>query len=112
MSDKRPCYRFDEEEDEGEEMEILYEGDDDERPGLSAEERLKARDIISKLRGARGSSLANQARLTVLHNVAGSQISDEQLRQLLQGLRRLSSTLSRLAWRIRASSISSREPVV
>ncbi len=86
VSDKRPGYRFDEEEDEGEEMEILYEGDDDERPGLSAEERLKARDIISKLRGARGSSLANQARLTVLHNVAGSQISDEQLRQLLQGL--------------------------
>jgi hypothetical protein len=86
VSDKRPGYIFDEEEDEGEEMEILFEGDDDERPGLSAEDRLKARDIISKLRGARGSSLANQARLTVLHNVAGSQISDEQLRQLLQGL--------------------------
>jgi hypothetical protein len=84
VNDKRPGYRFDEEEDE--EMEILYEGDDDERPGLSAEDRLKARDIISKLRGARGSSLANQARLTVLHNVAGSQISDEQLQQLLQGL--------------------------
>jgi len=86
VSDKRPGYRFDEEEDEDEEMEILFEGDDGERPGLSAEDRLKARDIISKLRGARGSSLANQARLTVLHNVAGSQISDEQLQQLLQGV--------------------------
>jgi hypothetical protein len=85
VSDKRPGYKFDEEEDE--EMDELYEMEDDgEGRGLSAEERLRARDIISKLQGLRGTTSANQGRLTVLHNVVGSQISDEQLQQLLQGL--------------------------
>src|SRR5260221_11904388 len=85
VSDKRPGYKFDEEEDE--EMDVLYEMEDDgEDPGLSAEERLRARDIISKLQGLRGGTSANPGRLTVLHNVVGSQISSEQLQQLLQGL--------------------------
>ncbi len=85
VSDKRPGYKFDEEEDE--EMDVLYEMEDDgEDPGLSAEERLRARDIISKLQGLRGATSANPGRLTVLHNVVGSQISSEQLQQLLQGL--------------------------
>ena len=85
VSDKRPGYRFDEEEDE--EMDVLHEMEDDgEGPGLSAEERLRARDIISKLQGLRGNNPASQGRLTALHNVVGSQISDEQLQQLLQGL--------------------------
>ncbi len=85
VSDKRPGYKFDEEEDE--EMDVLYEMEDDgEDPGLSAEERLRARDIISKLQGLRGATSANPGRLTVLHNVVSSQISSEQLQQLLQGL--------------------------
>ena len=86
VSDKRPGYKFDEEEDE--EMDALLDEmeDDDEGPGLSAEERLRARDIISKLQGLRGNTPASQGRLTVLHNVIGEQISDEQLRLLLQGL--------------------------
>jgi hypothetical protein len=85
VSDKRPGYKFDEEEDE--EMDVLYEMEDDgEDPGLSAEERLRARDIISKLQGVRGTTPATQGRLTVLHNVADPQISSEQLQQLLQGL--------------------------
>ena len=85
VSDKRPGYKFDEEEDE--EMDVLYEMEDDgEGPSLSAEERLRARDIISKLQGLRGATSANPGRLTVLHNVVGSQISSEQLQQLLQGL--------------------------
>jgi hypothetical protein len=85
VSDKRPGYKFDEEEDE--EMDVLYEMEDDgDGPGLSAEERLRARDIISKLQGLRGATSANPGRLTVLHNVVGSQISSEQLQQLLQGL--------------------------
>ena len=85
VSDKRPGYKFDEEEDE--EMDVLYEmADDGEGPGLSAEERLRARDIISKLQGLRGATSANPGRLTVLHNVVSSQISSEQLQQLLQGL--------------------------
>jgi hypothetical protein len=85
VSDKRPGYKFDEEEDE--EMDVLYEMEDDgEDPGLSAEERLRAREIISKLQGLRGATSANPGRLTVLHNVVGSQISSEQLQQLLQGL--------------------------
>src|SRR6266704_1670267 len=68
-------------------MDVLYEMEDDgEDPGLSAEERLRARDIISKLQGLRGATSANPGRLTVLHNVVGSQISSEQLQQLLQGL--------------------------
>lgn len=87
LNDKRPDYRFDEEEDEEDEIPILYDGDDEgERPGLTAEERLRARDLISKLQGVRGASSASQGRLIVLHNVVGSQISDGQLRQLLQGL--------------------------
>jgi hypothetical protein len=86
LNDKRPGYRFDEEVEE-DEIAVLYDGDDEgERPGLTAEERLRARDLISKLQGVRGSSSASQGRLTVLHNVVGSQISDGQLRQLLQGL--------------------------
>lgn len=85
VSDKRPGYKFDEEEDE--EMDVLYEMEDDgEDPGLSAEERLRAREIISKLQGVRGTTPATQGRLTVLHNVADPQISSEQLQQLLQGL--------------------------
>jgi len=85
VSDKRPGYKFDEEEDE--EMDVLYEMEDDsEDSGLSAEERLRARDIISKLQGVRGNTPATQGRLTVLHNVADPQISSEQLQQLLQGL--------------------------
>jgi hypothetical protein len=86
LNDKRPGYRFDEEEEE-DEIPVIYDGDDEgERPGLTAEERLRARDLISKLQGVRGSSAASQARLTVLHNVVSSQISDGQLRQLLRGL--------------------------
>ena len=85
VSDKRPGYKFDEEEDE--EMDVLYEMEDDsEGPGPSAEERLRAREIISKLQGVRGTTPATQGRLTVLHNVADPQISSEQLQQLLQGL--------------------------
>ncbi len=86
LNDKRPGYRFDE-EDEEDEISVLYDGDDEgEHPGLTAEERLRARDLISKLQGVRGASSASQGRLTVLHNVVSSQISDGQLRQLLQGL--------------------------
>jgi len=86
LNDKRPNYGFDE-EDEEDGIPVIYDGDDEgERPSLTAEERLRARDLISKLQGVRGSSSASQGRLTVLHNVVNSQISDGQLRQLLQGL--------------------------
>jgi len=90
LNDEPPGYRFEEEddlEDEEDEISVTLDRDDEgEHPGLTAEERLRARDLISKLQVVRGSSPASQGRLTVLHNVVSSQVNDGQLRQLLQGL--------------------------
>ncbi len=61
--------------------------DDDEseaRPELSAEELLKARNIISKMKDVHGSSAVSPGRLTVLQNITSTQISQEQLQELLQ----------------------------
>lgn len=88
LNDQRPPYRFDEEDDLEEDKEmILHDMDEDaERPGLTAEELLQARNSMSRLKEVRGSTTAGSARLTVLQNVVGSQISEEQLQQLLQAL--------------------------
>ena len=86
VSDKRPPYRFDEEDDLEEDADLAFDdGDESEaRPELSAEELLKARNIISKMKDVHGSSAASPGRLTVLQNVVGSQISQEQLQELMQ----------------------------
>ncbi len=86
VSDKHPPYRFDEEDDLEEDEDLAFDNEDESeaRPELSAEELLKARNIISKMKDVHGSSTASQGRLTVLQNVVGSQISQEQLQELLQ----------------------------
>jgi hypothetical protein len=84
LNDKRSPYRFDEEEDADEEL-IFDDGDEDEeRPALSPQQTLRARSIISKMRDVHGTSAASQGRLNVLHNVTDTQISQEQLQELMQ----------------------------
>jgi hypothetical protein len=86
VSDKRPPYRFDEEDDQEEDEDLAFDDEDESeaRPELSAEELLKARNIISKMKDVHGSSAASPGRLTVLQNVVGQQISQEQLQELMQ----------------------------
>lgn len=86
--DERPTYRFDEEDDlEEDEGMVLHDMDESEdRPALTAEELLQARTIMSKLKEVGGVTTVSPARLTVLRNVVGSQISEEQLERLLQAL--------------------------
>ncbi len=86
VSDKRPPYRFDEEDDLAEEEDLAFDESDESeaRPALSAEELLRARTILSKMRDIRGSTAASPGRLTVLQNITSTQISQEQLQELLQ----------------------------
>jgi hypothetical protein len=88
IRDNPPAYAFDEEIDLDAEQEIDLQEDDEVEyvPELTNQERELAQEILNKLRDARGSSLASEARLKVLHNVTDSQISEEQLLQLVQGI--------------------------
>jgi hypothetical protein len=91
VNEKQSPYKFDE-EDEDEEM-IFDDGDEDEEhPALSAEQRLRAGDIIGKMRDVHGSSAASPGRLTVLHNITSTQISEEQLQELMQGFWKTTSS--------------------
>lgn len=67
-------YKF-EEEDEEEEFEMPDEEDPDQQV---------AQKKLEELRGIRGSNAASAERLTVLNNVIDSQISEQQLQQILQ----------------------------
>jgi hypothetical protein len=78
---------FDEEinpEEEGEASEEL--ADLDESRELTIPERVRARTLISRLRESRGATTVNAARLQVLDNVIGEQISKEALHELVVGL--------------------------
>jgi hypothetical protein len=78
---------FDEEinpEEEGEVSEEL--ADLDESRELTIPERVRARTLISRLRESRGATTVNAARLQVLDNVIGEQISKEALHELVVGL--------------------------
>ncbi|GAC1634013.1 MAG: hypothetical protein NVS4B7_20880 [Ktedonobacteraceae bacterium] len=75
-----PAY-FDEEDldlDGEEEVEFL--------PELTVQERAIAENVLSRLKEARGSSGASPMRLTVLNNVVGDQLNEEQLQQIMQGV--------------------------
>jgi len=64
-------------------------GDDEDLDFLSElteHERDFADDRLSKLREARGSSAASAARLQVLNNVIGEQLTKEQLLELIRGI--------------------------
>lgn len=51
-------------------------------PELTDQERGIAQELFNKLKEARGSSTASDARLRVLRNVVGDQVTDEQLLQI------------------------------
>jgi hypothetical protein len=85
VRDMPPAYTaFDEEidldldEEEEELVEYL--------PELTDQERSTAEHVLNKLKDARGSSSASEARIKVVHNVVDSQISEEQLQELIEGV--------------------------
>lgn len=78
-----PIYQFDEEEDE--------EFEPGEERAHNAVTETMARIKIDELREVRGTSAASAQRLTVLHNLLDSQISPDQLEQLMSGLWHTSS---------------------
>lgn len=90
-------YKFDEEDDEIGEQEALDEADGEAANGANTPEEdnsmsvVMARIKIDELREKNGSSSVNPGRLVVLHNVLGSQISEEQFQQLIERLWNASS---------------------
>lgn len=89
-----PVYVFEEEEglDEEEENEIEDDLEDvDLAPELTPQERAQARTLLSKLRESRGATTVSSGRLQVLHNVIGTQISSDQLQELIEGAWNVSS---------------------
>jgi hypothetical protein len=75
-------YKFDEEE-EDDETEEAQNGTGEDENGMS---EALARIKIDELRENPGTATVSPARLTVLHNLLDSQISDEQFQQLIEGL--------------------------
>ncbi|HLG64215.1 MAG TPA: hypothetical protein VKY19_19880 [Ktedonosporobacter sp.] len=92
MREIRPAYVFEEEDDPDEDEEVRDDLDDEELDefGLSEElttqQRARARTVISRLRESRGATTVNPSRLQALSNVADSQISKEQLQDLVSGV--------------------------
>lgn len=87
VRDTPASYAFDEEIDlESDEID-LEEGEEVEYvPELTNQERQLGENVLAKLREAHGSSSASDARLKVLRNVTDSQVSEEQLLQLVDGI--------------------------
>jgi len=73
---------FDEELDD---TDIEFE-DEPEYPQLTQHEREIAEAVLSRLKEARGSTVASPLRLTAMNNVIGGQISNEQLQKLILGI--------------------------
>src|SRR5437660_7198305 len=87
VRDTSPSYTFDEEIDlESDESDVEEEEEVEYVPELTNQERQLGEQVLAKLREAHGSSPASDARLKVLHNVTDSQVSEEQLLQLVQGI--------------------------
>ncbi len=91
IRENRPVYIFDEEvgpddeEDPHDELEDL-EFDEDEEDELSPALQSMAEDILKKLRDLRGATTVSPSRIQVLNNVAISQIGDERLQALIEGV--------------------------
>jgi hypothetical protein len=75
-------YKFDEEDDEAQ------SGNDEDESGMS---NALARIKVDELKEIRGTAPASPGRLTVLHNLLDSQISDTQFQQLIEGLWNINS---------------------
>ena len=91
----RPIYTFDEEEEEPAEDEddlddvledLDEEGEEGEEEELTPQQRAQARALINQFRESRGPTVANAARLQVLHNVVIGQIDENELLDLIQGI--------------------------
>jgi hypothetical protein len=85
VGEAEPLYAFDEEEEPGENHEDDLEDLDFPRE-LTAQERVQARSKLDSLRESRGPTQSNQARQQALMNVVDSQISMEQLQDLMAGV--------------------------
>jgi hypothetical protein len=83
-----PIPVFDEElePDEEEEEEDFVDPLDDAPAAMDGTNRERAIELINKLRDERGMTTASPARLQVLHNVIGDQITNGQLLQLIRGV--------------------------
>lgn len=88
LNEHSPAYRpaFDEEVDPHEEDDLEDLDDLDLPRELSASERVQARKKIDTMRETRGATVTNAARLQVLNNVTSSQISPEQMQELIEGV--------------------------
>ena len=80
-------YKFDEEDEEGEEAQGGNHTNEDENAMPDALARIK----MDELKEIRGNATASPGRLTVLHNLLDSQISDSQFQQLIEGLWNINS---------------------
>jgi hypothetical protein len=78
-------FKFDEEDEEAEEAQ---NGNGEDENGMS---EALARIKIDDLKEIRGTATVSPARLTVLHNLLDSQISDTQFQQLIEGLWNINS---------------------
>jgi hypothetical protein len=78
-------YKFDEEDEETEEAQS---SNDEDESGMS---NALARIKVDELKDIRGTATASPGRLTVLHNLLDSQISDTQFQQLIEGLWNINS---------------------
>jgi len=78
-------YKFDEEDEDAEEAQSST--DEDESGMSNALARIK----VDELKDIRGTAAASPGRLTVLHNLLDSQISDTQFQQLIEGLWNINS---------------------
>ena len=78
-------YKFDEEDEEPEEA---ASGNDEDENSMSD---TMARIKVDDLKEIRGTTAASQGRLTVLHTLLDSQISDTQFQQLIEGLWNINS---------------------
>ncbi len=99
VRDERATY-FDEEEDFDAvlaEIENDNELDDNELAAsgqpreLTPQERVYAKNLLSRFRESQGAAIANPARLRVLSNVTDGQVNEEQIQDLIEGIWGMSS---------------------
>lgn len=81
------AYKFDEEDEAAEDAQSGNNTGEDENSMSDALARIK----IDDLKDIRGNAAVSSGRLTVLHNLLDSQISDTQFQQLIEGLWNINS---------------------
>jgi hypothetical protein len=81
-----PYTAFDEEVGPNEDEDLEDLDDLDLPRELSAQERVQARNKIDSMRETRGATVSSPGRLQVLTNVTSSQISPQQMQELIEGV--------------------------